>query len=189
MAAMGFVLFHDYTSPGSAVAVLRAQRLADEGLAVSFEGFEAVGVDATVPVTLDVVAAVEDLAAVAAGEGIELRRPANLPPTALAHVVGTVAEESGRGASWRETCYRAFWTDGAAIGDRDTLLGLAARAGLDPGLVRSALSDRLRVAAVRRRTTSHRRNGVGGVPTILASRTLVPGLLPAAELRALAELV
>jgi len=48
----GLTLFHDYTSPGSAVAVLRLQRLADEGLAVAFEGFEAIGLDTTLPVTL-----------------------------------------------------------------------------------------------------------------------------------------
>jgi hypothetical protein len=39
----GLVLFHDYTSAASAVAVARVQRLADEGLAVAFQGFEAVG--------------------------------------------------------------------------------------------------------------------------------------------------
>ncbi len=184
----GLVLFHDYTSPGCAVAVLRVQRLADEGLEVAFEGFEAIGVDATLPVTLDVVAAVEGLAKQAAAEGVELRRPANLPPTALAHVVGTVAEQGGRGAAWRETCYRAFWAEGAAIGERRVLVDLADRAGLDREQVATAVDDRLLLATVRQRMANHRRNGVGGVPTILASRTLVPGLLPIDELRTLAEL-
>jgi predicted DsbA family dithiol-disulfide isomerase len=181
-------LFHDYTSPGSALAVERVQRLGDEGLDVAFEGFEAIGLDATLPVTVDVAAAVADLAPVAAVEGVELRRPPNLPPTVLAHVVGTVAEQAGRGASWRSTCYRAFWSDGAAIGERGVLLDLADRAGLDTGGVAAALDDRLLLAKVRRRMADHRRNGVGGVPTILASRTLVPGLLPMDELRALAQL-
>lgn len=184
----GLTLFHDYTSAGSAVAVLRAQRVADEGLAVAFEGFEALGLDATLPLTLDVAAAVDDLAEAAADEGLTLRRPPNVPPTALAHVVGAVAEEAGLGASWRETCYRAYWTDGAAIGDRTALLGLATVAGLDIASVRTALDDRLFVVAVRRRTATHRRNGVGGVPAILASRTLVPGLLPTDQLRDLAQL-
>jgi predicted DsbA family dithiol-disulfide isomerase len=184
----GFVLFHDYTSPGSAVAVPRAQRLADEGLAVTFEGFEAVGVDTPLPVPLDVLAALDDLAEAAAAEGLALRRPRALPPTGLAHVVGTLAEQAGCGASWRQTCYRAFWSEGSDIGDRTVLLELADRAGLGHELVAAALDDRLLLSAVRRRTTQHRRNGVGGVPTILASRTLVPGLLPEPELRALADL-
>jgi predicted DsbA family dithiol-disulfide isomerase len=184
----GLVLFHDYTSPGSAVAVLRVQRLADEGLPVTFQGFEAIGLDATLPLTLDVAAAVDDLAETAVAEGITLCRPPDLPPTALAHVVGTVAEQAGRGGSWRETCYRAFWSEGAAIGDRDVLLGLAERAGLDTEAVRPALEDRLLLITLRRRMANDRRNGVGGVPTILTNRTLVPGLLSLDDLRALAAL-
>jgi len=181
-------LFHDYTSPASAVAVLRLQRLADQGLAVAFEGFEAIGLDTTVPVTLDTVAGVRDLAAAAAAEGLELRRPPALPPTARAHLVGNVAEDAGLGGSWRSTCYRSFWTEGSEIGDPAVLLGLAEGAGLDRDIVQAALNDRRLLAAVRRLTGAHRRNGVGGVPVILAARTLVPGLLPEAELRALAAL-
>jgi predicted DsbA family dithiol-disulfide isomerase len=184
---MRLVLFHDYTSPASAVAVSRLQRLVDQGVPGEFEGFQAIGVDASLPPTLEVLAAVDDLASAARDEGLILRRPAALPPTALAHVVGRVAEEAGLGASWRQTCYRAFWSEGAAIGDRDALLDLAGRAGLERDAVAGALDDRQFLAAVRRRTAVHRRNGVGGVPVILVSRTLVPGLLPEEELRTLAQ--
>src|SRR5690606_12298083 len=117
LTAAMLTLFHDYTSPASAVAVRRLQRLADEGLPVEFEGFEAIGVDATLPVTVDVVAALDDLAAVAAAEGVTLRRPRALPPTGLAHLVGDTAERVGLGASWRQVCYRAFWQDGADLAD------------------------------------------------------------------------
>lgn len=182
------ILFHDYTSPGSAVAVARLQRLADEGLAIAFEGFEAVGVDMTVPVTLDVVAATDELADAAAAEGVRLRRPASLPPTGLAHVLGDLAEANGLGASWRKACYRAFWTDGADIGDRAVLGNLAAGIGLDRDHADSALADRVALASIRRRTGGHRRDGVGGVPTILAQRTLVPGLVDEGNVRALATL-
>lgn len=181
-------LFHDYTSPQSAVAVMRVQRLADEGLAVTFTGFEAIGVDAHLPVTLDVAAAVEELAEVAAAEGIVLRRPAALPPTAKAHVLGSLAEERSLGASWRSVCYQAFWGDGVDLADPHVLTELAVRAGLDAQTAGERLHDRHRVAAFRRGLTVHRRGGVGGVPTILAQRTLVPGLLPEDDLRALAAL-
>jgi len=184
----GLTLFHDYTSPGSAVAVVRVQRLADEGLDVAFEGFEGIGVDATLPVTLDVSAALADLAEAAAAEGVVLRRPPSLPPTAMAHLVGEVAEAEGLGASWRQTVYRAFWEDGADIGARAVLLDLAERSGLSRDRVAAAIDDPGRLATTRRRMGTHRRNGVGGVPTILASRTLVPGLLPEDELRTLAAL-
>lgn len=181
-------LFHDLTSPASAVAVLRVQRLADEGRPVAFEGFEAIGVDATLPVTVDVIADVERLATVALAEGLVLRRPPALPPTALAHVVGALADTSGLGASWRAVSYRAYWTDGAAVAEPRVLLDLAVVAGLDREATARALADRSLLAAVRRRAGAHRRNGVGGVPTILASRTLLPGLLDLDELRALAAL-
>jgi predicted DsbA family dithiol-disulfide isomerase len=181
-------LFHDYTSPASAVAVARLQRLADEGLAVEIVGLEAIGVDVAVPVTLDVVALLDELAETARAEHVVLRRPALLPPTAAAHVVEEQAEAAGLAASWRQTCYRAFWRGGADLADPATLAELAEAAGLDPAEARSAAADRTRIAAVRRRCAALRAEGVGGVPTILAQRTLVPGLLPEPDLRALASL-
>jgi predicted DsbA family dithiol-disulfide isomerase len=181
-------LFHDYTSPASAVAAFRLQRLADEGLPVELVGFEAIGVDVVLPVTLDVTAAVDALAAAAAEEGLQLRLPQALPPTVRAHVLEDVAQGAGLGASWRQCCYRAFWEDGANIAEPTVLLDLAVTAGLGRQMAEVALADRSRVTAARRRTAAHRAEGVGGVPTILAHRTLVPGLLDEADLRTLAAL-
>lgn len=181
-------LFHDYTSPASAVAVARVQRLADEGLRVEIVGFEAIGVDVSLPVTVDVVAALEELEGQAAAEGVVLRRPPALPPTAAAHVVDEEAESLRLGASWRQACYRAFWEDGADLADPEVLVSIAVAAGLDSEVVRASMADRARIAAVRRRCAGLRGEGVGGVPTILAQRTLVPGLMSERDLRALASL-
>lgn len=197
-------LFHDYTSPGSAVAVQRLQRLADEGLPVGFEGFDAVGVDVAIPATSETLAAVDDLLEAAGMVGLDLRRPYLVPPTGRAHALGLLAERGGLGASWRDVCYRAYWTDGADLADRAVLAALADAAGLSADAAGAALSDAAAVAEVRRRTTRHRREGVGGIPTILAqfgsggpplaggglgyAGTLVPGLLAEDDLRALAEL-
>ena len=181
-------LFHDFTSAASAVAVARLQRLADEGLEVAFEGFDALGVDVALPLTLDTLAELDAVAGVADVEGVGLRRPSLLRPTARAHLVGEVAEESGLAASWRERCYRAVWSEDVDITDPIVLVRLALGAGLDPAPVATALEDGARLAAIRRRLGAHRRNGVGGVPTILTARTLVPGLLDEDALRALADL-
>lgn len=179
------ILYHDYTSPASAVAALRLQRLADEGVAVTFFGFEAL-VAAHLPVTLEVGAGVQDLAQEAAVEGLALRRPPWLPPTARAHVVGGIAEAHGLGAAWRARCYHAFWEDGADLADPTVLRELAAAAGLDATEVGACLDDPGRVPAFRRELMTHRRSGVGGVPVLRTHGTLIAALLPEDDLRALA---
>ncbi len=184
---MTITLFHDYTSPASAVAVARLQRLADEGGAVEFVGFDVLSIDAALPPSLDVLAELEKLANDAAAEGVVLRRPKLLPPTARAHAVGTIAEAHDLGASWRHQCYTALWRDGQDIDDERTLTRLAEAAGLPAEEVAIALGDTTFVASVRRASGRHRRNGVGGVPTILFQRTLIPGLLDEAQLRELAQ--
>lgn len=180
-------LFHDFTSAASAVAVARAQRLASGGMDIEFVGFDAIGVDMHVPVTLDVLAELDALAQAAAHEGLILRRPRLLPPTGLAHVVerGLPADEA---QLWRSACYTAFWRDERDIGDPAVLAALGATLRLSGDLLGELLADRLALAAVRRSTADRRRDGVGGVPTILAHRTLVPGLLSEEDLRALARL-
>ena len=180
-------LFHDYTSPASAVAVARLQRLADEGIPIEFIGFDVYSVDAALPPPLEVLAQLDSLAAEAQAEGVVLRRPRLLPPTARAHAVGTIAEAHELGASWRTQCYTAMWADGVDINDTAELLRLAEAAGLPVDEIERALGDSTFLASVRRAAGRHRRNGVGGVPTILFERTLVPGLLSEAQLRELAQ--
>ena len=164
----------------------RLQRLADDGVPVEFVGFEAIGVDVALPPSLDVLAQLQQLAEQAEAENVVLRRPALIPPTARAHAVGTIAETHELGASWRQRCYTAFWADGVDLDDIPTLVDLAESSGLPPDEVEAAVRDTTFIASVRRAAGRHRRNGVGGVPTILSQRTLVPGLLSETQLRELA---
>jgi predicted DsbA family dithiol-disulfide isomerase len=68
------------------------------------------------------------------------------------------------------------------------LVALAGDAGLPRTVVADAIGDRVALLAIRRRFAGHRRDGVGGVPTISYDRTLIPGLLDDADLLALADL-
>lgn len=182
------VLYHDYTSAASAVAVARLQRLMRDGVTAHVRGTEVFGIDATLPVTLDMLADLDAVAADAAAEGVVLRRPPAVPPTTLAHVVERVAVAHDVDMAWRERCYRAYWSEGADISDAGVLRRLADDVGMPGDAVDHALGDRVALLEVRQRSVADRGDGIGGVPTIAYDRTLVPGLLPESDLRTLAAL-
>lgn len=182
------VCFHDFTSLASAVAVRRLQRLADGGAAIAFEGFDVLGVDVTIPVTLDVLSDWERHRDAAVAEGFDVRRPRRQPPTLAAHLVGDVAESLGLGAAWRTACYAAYWERGVDLADRAALVDVAVSAGLARHAVTSALDDPVLRRDVRRRVTARRGEGVGGVPVLHVDGALVPALMPEDDLRTLAAL-
>lgn len=181
-------LFHDYTSPASAVAVARLERLVADGLPARIVGTEVVGLATALPVTVDLLAELATVEAEADNEGIVLRRPRLVPPTAAAHLVEDIARQHGRETAWRQCCYRAYWDQGADISDDTVLRELAADVDLRPTEVDRAVTDRLALLSIRQRFAAHRREGVGGVPTISFDRTLIPGLLSEDDLWALAAL-
>ncbi len=181
-------LFHDYTSPASAVAVARVERLRADGVHCLIVGTEALGVATTLPVTVEVLAELGSVAGQAEAEGLMLRRPKNLPPTAAAHLAEDVARDHGVDTAWRTSCYRAFWTDQTDISDHQVLRDLAVDVGVPADEIERTLDDRVALLSIRQRFAAHRRDGVGGVPMISYDRTLIPGLLSPAELRALAAL-
>lgn len=181
-------LHHDIPSPASAVAVLRLQRLADEGLPVAFSGIDVLGIDAAIPVTLDTLAELEAWRGPAAELGLQLRRPSRRPPTARAHLVATLAEPQGLGAAWRLAVYRAYWEDDANVGAPPVLIDLAAAVGLERGAVEELLSDHGRMARLRQRMQVRRSEGIGGVPVLEFDGTFVPATMGDDDLRRLAQL-
>lgn len=180
------ILTHDVTSPASALAVARFDRLAAEGLPVTFRGVDVLGVDATLPVTLDVLAELERVAPRAAAMGLTLRRPTQRPSTARVHLVADLAQEMGQGRAWRAVTYRAYWEDDADLGDAEVVVGLAEQVGLDADTIAAAVTDEAAVAAVRRRTHTARGEGIGGVPVLAVHGTLVSPDLDDADLWELA---
>lgn len=181
-------LFHDITSPASYVAVVRMQRLADEGLQVRFHGVDVAGLAATLPVPLAVLAELEHVRDEALAMGLALTRPRACPPTAPAHLVAAHAEQRDLGAAWRLATYRGFWERGLDLSDPAVIAELAASCGLDPDVAVAHATDRAALAAARRQWASLRGDGIGGVPVVRASGTLVPATLPDEDLRHLSTL-
>jgi predicted DsbA family dithiol-disulfide isomerase len=180
------VCHFDYTSPAAAVAVFRLHRIVDAGGQVGFSGFDTLGLDAAIPVTLDQLEELERHRARAVDLGLEVRRPTVRPPTLAAHLVGDLAESVGLGASWRETVLRAYFERGIDLGDGEALVELGRMAGLDAGEVAGVLADRAARTALRRRMLLVRGRGIGGVPVLDVDGTLVSADIPDADLRQLA---
>jgi 2-hydroxychromene-2-carboxylate isomerase len=181
-------LYHDIPSAGSLVAMLRLQHLADEGLAVSFRGFDVLGVDATLPPTLDDLQDWQSHRQAAAELGWDLPRPRRHPATLRAHLVGELAIEQNLDAAWRLAVYRAHWLEDRDVGQVDVLVEVAAAAGLDDDEVAALLDDAAPRHRLRQRMLVHRGEGVGGVPVMEANGTFLSPFVPEEDLRTLAAL-
>lgn len=111
------------------------------------------------------VASSENLAANAATVGLDFRweqaRPGN---TFDAHRLIHLAGASGLAGAAKERLLRAYFTEGRAIGDRDTLVELATEVGLDPAAVRQVLESEDYAEAVRADEEQARAYGINGVP-------------------------
>lgn len=176
----------DYPSPAAAVAVLRVQAVADAGGQVRFSGLDVLGIDASLPPTLDLLEGLERHRDRAAELGLTLRRPSRRPPTIAAHLVGEHADDAGRGAAWRTAALRAYWQDDADLGDTPTLVELAVAIGLDGLRVAALVGDRAARTRLRQRAIQLRSKGVGGVPVLEVDGTLVSAEVSDDDLRQLA---
>ena len=166
-------LHHDVTAARSALAVLRLQRIADQGHPVVFRGIDVLGLAVALPVTIDQMAELEQVAESAAAMGLVMRRPTLRPPTLDAHLVGEYAERAGLGAAWRAACLSAYWTDGADVSTHDVLIALAGRVGLDAAAVTVVLADAPARNELRASMLALRAFGIGGAPVLEVDGTLL----------------
>jgi predicted DsbA family dithiol-disulfide isomerase len=124
---------------------------------------------------------VDNVVAQAAADGLEYRLDRAIPANTVdAHQVIHLAGLRGVQDAVKERLLRAYFTEGEAVGDRDTLVRLAAEAGLDAAEVRAALDDDRYLGAVRADQAEAQALGIRGVPFFVVDRKYgVSGAQPA----------
>ncbi|MDB4934005.1 MAG: 2-hydroxychromene-2-carboxylate isomerase/DsbA-like thioredoxin domain protein [Labilithrix sp.] len=97
-----------------------------------------------------------------------------------AHRLLHLAHERGVQDAVKERFLRAYMTDGEPIGDPETLVRLAAEAGLDADEARATLASDAQAAEVRADEAEARELGINGVPFfVLGGKYAVSGAQPA----------
>ncbi|HSN26463.1 MAG TPA: DsbA family oxidoreductase [Kofleriaceae bacterium] len=96
-----------------------------------------------------------------------------------AHRLVQLGLERGIQPAVKERMMKAYFSDGAAIGDRETLVRLAAEAGLDRDEASDVLATEKFTREVRADETMAQANGISGVPFFVFERRLaVSGAQP-----------
>lgn len=121
----------------------------------------------------------------AAAEGLDFHferaQPAN---TYHAHQVLHLAHDRGVQDAVKERLLRAYFCEGAALGDREVLARLAGEAGLDPAEVAAVLANQTYADAVRADEAQAAAFGISGVPFFVLDRAYaVSGAQPVDVLR------
>jgi predicted DsbA family dithiol-disulfide isomerase len=119
----------------------------------------------------------DQMTALAASEGLEYHLDRTRGGNSFAaHRLIQRAHEEGHQDAMKERLMRAYFTEGEAIGDRDTLVRLAGDVGIDG---EAALTDEQYAAAVRGDEELAARIGIRGVPYfVLGRRYGVSGAQP-----------
>jgi predicted DsbA family dithiol-disulfide isomerase len=117
----------------------------------------------------------------AAGEGLEYHLDRTRGGNSFdAHRLIHLAAAHGLQDAMKERLMRAYFTEGEPVGDRDTLLRLAAEVGLDAGEARTALAGEAYADTVHADEELAARIGIRGVPFFVLDRRYgVSGAQPA----------
>jgi predicted DsbA family dithiol-disulfide isomerase len=113
----------------------------------------------------------DDMTATAATVGLEYHfELASHANTFDAHQVIHLGLERGVQDAVKERLLKAYFSEGALIGDHETLARLGAEAGLDADEVRTALAEQRYAAAVRSDEAEAAQLGISGVPFFVVDR-------------------
>lgn len=109
----------------------------------------------------------EHLRQTALDAGIEMKRPALVPNTRLAHEMTEFAAEQGKTWQVHRALFAAYFEHERNIGDIDVLCDIAAGIGVDPIALQEALESRRYRAHVEEQLKWAVAAGVTGVPTVI----------------------
>jgi len=112
-----------------------------------------------------------NVVAMSEGEGLKVRLDLAKPGNTFdAHRLIHLADHHGLQAEAKERLLQAYWVEGRAIGEPDTLIDLAEDLGLGAGEVRAMLEGDAYAAAVRDDEDQARAFGIQGVPFFVLDR-------------------
>ena len=113
------------------------------------------------------------LAEVAAGEGLDFHFEIQRSGVTFdGHRVIHLAAEHDRQDAMKERLMRAYFTEGALVGDHETLVALAVEVGLDEAEVRETLASGRYADDVRADEVTAGQLGISAVPTFVVDRAL-----------------
>jgi predicted DsbA family dithiol-disulfide isomerase len=119
------------------------------------------------------------VAALAEAEGLEFTVDRAMGNTFDAHRLVHLGREHGIQERVAQELYHAYFGEGGSVFDQDSLVGLAAGAGLDPAGARQALENGSYGDDVRADEDEARRLGISGVPfCVLGGKYGVSGAQP-----------
>jgi predicted DsbA family dithiol-disulfide isomerase len=116
--------------------------------------------------------------------GIEFNPQAHLSNSRMALEAGEYAKEKGRFHDFHTAVFRAYFTDGTAIGDLEELLNLAEAVGMDREDLREVLAEKKYAQNLRDTQKEARKYGINSAPTfIINNRYKIVGAQPLEEFR------
>ena len=174
--ALKITLFSDFICPFCYIGFHTLQKLKREfELDVAWRGFQihpdwpATGIPAEkiygAQGSESRKAAWERISTMATEIGLTMRPPSVLTNSYNALAACEYAIVQGKGEELEERVYRAYFNDGANIGDVEVLKTLASDVGLDGGSVEEAISSQPIQLKLKNNALVAHQHGVSGVPT------------------------
>jgi predicted DsbA family dithiol-disulfide isomerase len=192
--ALKVTMFSDFICPFCYIGFDVMRKLAPEfGIELEWRGFQIHPDWPAEGIAVDKVRSAADLdarkgawqriTAMADAEGLAMKAPAVLTNSRAALMVAELAKDQGRGLEFEERVYRAYFGEGANIGDGALLARLAGEAGLDPAEAAAAMTSARYDLRLKNASLAAHQRGVSGVPTFFIGEFPLVGAQPSETMR------